>query len=204
MTRALIIFLKHPQLGKCKTRLAKTVGEENALKIYQILLNHTHQITKDLYVKKYLFFNNNSQEPLQWDNSYVLAYQNQKDLGGKMHAAFIQVFNKQHYPVVIIGTDCIAITTQIINDAYRQLNHYDVVIGPAKDGGYYLLGLNKPAPQLFENIEWSTHTVLYDTIKKAEFLGLTYCFMPLLTDIDVEEDLTPDLRLAINLLPLPK
>lgn len=198
MTRALIIFLKHPQLGKCKTRLAKTIGQVKALKIYQILLNHTHQVTKNLYVQKYLYFNNRSNTPINWDDSYTIAYQNQENLGGKMQEAFAQVFDKQHYPVIIIGTDCLEITTQILNDAYRQLNHYDVVIGPAKDGGYYLLGLNNPTPQLFENIEWSTNTVLSDTIKATQNLGLSYCFMPVLADIDIEEDLTDDLRLELE------
>lgn len=197
MTRALIIFLKHPQLGKCKTRLAKTIGDVKALKIYQILLNHTHQITKNLYVKKYLYFDKFNNNPLNWDGDYTIAYQNQADLGSKMAEAFAQVFNKQHYPVIIIGTDCIEISSQILNDAYRQLNHYDVVIGPAKDGGYYLLGLNNPTPKLFDNIEWSTNTVLSDTIKTVQNLGLSYCFMPVLADVDVEEDLTDELRLAI-------
>ncbi|TAH04457.1 MAG: glycosyltransferase [Sphingobacteriales bacterium] len=198
MTRALIIFLKYPQLGECKTRLAKTIGDVNALKIYQLLLNHTHQITKNLYVQKYLYFDKSNIDTLNWEGDYKIEYQNQADLGGKMQQAFAEVFDKQHYPVIIIGTDCMEITSQIINDAYRQLNHYDVVIGPAKDGGYYLLGLNNPSPQLFENMEWSTNTVLSDTIKKAQELGLSYCFMPVLNDIDVEEDLTDNLRLAIE------
>lgn len=198
MTRALIIFLKYPQLGECKTRLAKTIGDVNALKIYEILLNHTHQITKNLYVQKYLYFDKSNIDTLNWEGDYKIEYQNQADLGSKMQQAFAEVFDKQHYPVIIIGTDCMEITSQIINDAYRQLNHYDVVIGPAKDGGYYLLGLNNPSPQLFENMEWSTNTVLSDTIKKAQELGLSYCFMPVLNDIDVEEDLTDNLRLAIE------
>ncbi len=199
MTRALIIFLKHRHLGECKTRLAKTIGDVNALKIYEILLNHTHQITKNLYVEKYLYFDKPNINPLNWDGNYKIAYQNKADLGGKMQQAFAEVFDKQHYPVIIIGTNCIEITSQIINDAYRQLNHYDVVIGPAKDGGYYMLGLNSPTPQIFENIEWSTNTVLSDTIKAVQNLGLSYCFMPVLSDIDVEEDLTDELRLAIEL-----
>lgn len=198
MTRALIIFLKQPELGKCKTRLAKTIGDVKALKIYELLLNHTHQITKDLYVQKYLYLDNRQKTSFHWDGDYIIEYQNKADLGGKIKQAFAEVFEKQHYPVIIIGTDCIEITGQIINDAYQQLNYYEVVIGPAKDGGYYLLGLNEPTPQLFENIEWSSSTVLSDTIKKAQDLGLSYCFMPVLNDIDVEEDLTDNLRLAIE------
>ena len=106
MTRALIIFLKHPELGKCKTRLAKTIGDLKALKIYEILLNHTHQITKNLYVQKYLYFNKPKIVTLNWGIDYTIKNQNQANLGGRMEQAFAEVFNKQHYPVIIIGTDC--------------------------------------------------------------------------------------------------
>lgn len=201
MTRALIIFLKHPQLGLCKTRLAKTIGDINALKIYQKLLQHTHHITQNLPVQKYLYFDKPSDNPLNWAGNYKIEYQNQGNLGSKMEQAFAEVFNRQHYPVIIIGTDCMELSTQIINDAYRQLNYYDVVIGPAKDGGYYLLGLNNPTPQIFKNIEWSSHTVLSDTIKTVQNLGLSYCFMPLLSDVDVEEDLNDELRKLIGVKP---
>jgi rSAM/selenodomain-associated transferase 1 len=198
MTRALIIFLKYPELGRCKTRLAKTIGDENALKIYKKLLSHSHQITKDLPVDKFLYFDKATAENLNWEGDYQIAYQKQSDLGGRMAQAFNEIFDKEYYKVIIIGTDCIELKTEIINDAYRQLNHFDVVIGPAKDGGYYLLGLNNPLPQLFQNIEWSTSTVLSDTIKTIQNLGLTYSFMPVLSDIDVEDDLNEDLRFEIG------
>ena len=198
MTRALIIFLKYPDLGRCKTRLAETIGDENALKIYKKLLSHSHQITKDLPVDKFLYFDTQTDKNLDWEGNYKIAYQKQTDLGGRMEQAFADVFGQAYYKVIIIGSDCIELKTEIINDAYRQLNHYDVVIGPAKDGGYYLLGLNNPTPQLFQNIEWSTNTVLSDTIKTIQNLGLTYSFMPVLSDIDIEEDLTEELRGVIS------
>jgi rSAM/selenodomain-associated transferase 1 len=199
MTRALIIFLKYPELGRCKTRLAKTIGDENALKIYNKLLSHNHQITKDLPVDKFLYFDKDTGKTLDWEADYKNAYQKQTDLGGRMEQAFTEIFEKEYFKVIIIGTDCIELKTEIINDAYRQLNHFDVVIGPAKDGGYYLLGLNNPVPQLFQNIEWSTNTVLSDTIKTIQNLGLTYSFMPVLSDIDVEDDLNEELRFEIGI-----
>lgn len=193
MTRALIIFLKYPELGRCKTRLAKTIGDESALKIYRKILSHSHQITKDLPVDKFLYFDSVTDKKLDWNGEYKIAYQKQTDLGGRMRQAFADVFGQDYYKAIIMGTDCIDLTIEIINNAYRQLNHYDVVIGPAKDGGYYLLGLNNSEPKLFQNIEWSTNTVLSDTIKIIQSLGLTYSFMPVLSDIDVEEDLTDEL-----------
>lgn len=200
MTRALIIFLKYPELGRCKTRLAETIGDENALKIYKKLLSHSHQITKDLPVDKFLYFDTQTDKNLEWEGNYKIAYQKQTDLGGRMEQAFADLFGQAYYKVIIIGSDCIELKTEIINDAYRQLNHYDVVIGPAKDGGYYLLGLNNPTPELFKNIEWSTNTVLADTIKTIQNLGLTYSFMPVLSDIDIEEDLTQELRDEIKII----
>ena len=199
MTRALIIFLKYPELGRCKTRLAETIGDENALKIYKKLLSHSHQITKDLPVDKFLYFDTQTDKNLEWEGNYKIAYQKQTDLGGRMEQAFADLFGQAYYKVIIIGSDCIELKTEIINDAYRQLNHYDVVIGPAKDGGYYLLGLNNPTPELFKNIEWSTNTVLAYTIKTIQNLGLTYSFMPVLSDIDIEEDLTQELRDEIKI-----
>jgi rSAM/selenodomain-associated transferase 1 len=115
-----------------------------------------------------------------------------------MKVAFAEVFKKPHYPVIIIGTDCIELTSEIISNAFRQLNHYDVVIGPAKDGGYYLLGLKNPTPKIFDNIIWSTNTVLSETIKRVQKLDLTHCFMPVLSDVDVETDLNDELRKLIE------
>lgn len=198
MTRALIIFLKHPELGLCKTRLAKTIGDSNALKIYEKLLQHTHLITQNLPVQKYLYFNKENHKPVQWEGDYHISYQNQGNLGDKMKVAFAEVFKKPHYPVIIIGTDCIELTSEIISNAFRQLNHYDVVIGPAKDGGYYLLGLKNPTPKIFDNIIWSTNTVLSETIKRVQKLDLTHCFMPVLSDVDVETDLNDELRKLIE------
>ena len=197
--KALIIFLKYPELGRSKTRLAATVGNENALKVYIELLAHTNLISKELNCDKYLFYDKLTANKMPWgDDIYQTAYQLESDLGGRMQNAFEQLFNNGYERIVIIGSDCYELTQEIIEEAFNKLNHNKVVIGPAKDGGYYLLGLTQLIPQLFSDVAWSTDEVFSATIKTLENLNLTYSTTPILSDIDTIEDLTPELKLLIR------
>lgn len=199
MKEAIIIFLKYPELGRSKTRLAATVGAENALKVYEELLEHTHLITKDLNFKKYLFYDKVTPHKMPWgDDSYQTAYQVETDLGGRMSNAFEQLFQKGYERILIIGSDCYDLTTDILNEAMQKLNNKDVVIGPAKDGGYYLLGLTRWIPELFTNVKWSTDEVFKSTIETLEKLQISYGTTPILSDIDVYEDLPKNLKLLIS------
>ena len=199
LKKALIIFLKYPELGRSKTRLAATVGNENALKVYIELLAHTNLISKELNCDKYLFYDKLTANKMPWgDDIYQTAYQLESDLGGRMQNAFEQLFNNGYERIVIIGSDCYELTQEIIEEAFNKLNHNKVVIGPAKDGGYYLLGLTQLIPQLFSDVAWSTDEVFSATIKTLENLNLTYSTTPILSDIDTIEDLTPELKLLIR------
>ncbi|HET8828999.1 MAG TPA: TIGR04282 family arsenosugar biosynthesis glycosyltransferase [Pelobium sp.] len=192
---AIIIFLKYPELGRSKTRLAATVGDKNALKVYNELLNHTYLITKDLNADKYLFYDKFSGNKMPWgDDLYFTAYQKESDLGGRMHDAFEQLFAKGYQRILIIGSDCFELGQNIIEGALEALKTNDVVIGPAKDGGYYLLGLNKTIPQLFTNIPWSTDEVFQMTTNILESLGIQYATTPTLSDIDTIDDLPQELK----------
>jgi rSAM/selenodomain-associated transferase 1 len=196
---ALIIFLKYPELGRSKTRLAKAVGNENALKVYIELLEHTYLISKQLKTDKYLFYDKVTANKMPWgDDIYHTEYQVESDLGGRMNNAFEQLFAKGYERLVIIGSDCYELTQDIIEQAFELLNTSDAVIGPAKDGGYYLLGLRKMIPQLFSDVAWSTDEVFSATVKTLENLNLTYSTTPILSDIDTFEDLTPELKLLIS------
>jgi len=115
--------------------------------------------------------------------------QHGNSLGERMNNAFNNVFEKKYSKAIIIGTDCPALTEKVINDAFEKLNNYDVVIGPANDGGYYLLGMKKLHQQLFKNINWSTETVFDATINICNNLNLSYCLLPVLNDVDEEKDL---------------
>jgi len=187
--QALIIFVKNPQLGKVKTRLAATVGDERALEIYKVLLEHTMKSTVNLRQDKYVYYSEQvSMGDLWSEQHYHKQVQSSGDLGQKMNAAFKQCFAKGFDKVCIIGSDLIEMSEDIIRDAFDTLNSKDVVIGPASDGGYYLLGMSKLYAQLFNNKNWSTETVLQDTIKNIEVHNLSYRLLPELNDIDTEED----------------
>ncbi|MBK0382479.1 TIGR04282 family arsenosugar biosynthesis glycosyltransferase [Pedobacter sp. SD-b] len=197
--KAIIIFLKYPELGRSKTRLAATVGNENALKVYKELLNHTNLITKNLNCDKFLFYDKVSSNKMPWgDDIYQTAYQKESDLGGRMEDAFEQLFLKGYESVLIVGSDCYELDQTIIENAFEMLKSKDVVIGPAKDGGYYLLGLNKMVKPIFSDVAWSTEKVYDDTVKILKSLNIQHATTPVLSDIDVFEDLPPELKLLIK------
>ncbi len=161
----LIIFTKNPKLGKCKTRLAKSIGDTAALEVYKKLLQHTAKVTQDLSADKVVFYNI---EPIDQDDfsSTYFSKKTQRgnDLGEKMSNAFQEGFQNNYEKVVIIGSDLYDLQTGDIDEAFLQLTHNDYVIGPAKDGGYYLLGMKKFTPEVFQEINWSTATVLKETL----------------------------------------
>ena len=161
----LIIFTKNPELGKCKTRLAKSIGDTAALEVYKKLLQHTAKVTQDLSADKVVF---NNTEPIDQDDfsSTYFSKKTQRgnDLGEKMSNAFQGGFQNNYEKVVIIGSDLYDLQTRDIDEAFLQLTHNDYVIGPAKDGGYYLLGMKKFTPEVFQEINWSTATVLKETL----------------------------------------
>ncbi|MBD3749703.1 MAG: TIGR04282 family arsenosugar biosynthesis glycosyltransferase [Sphingobacteriales bacterium] len=197
--KAIIIFLKYPELGRSKTRLAATVGAENALKVYQELLEHTHLITKDLNFDKYLFYDKVTPYKMPWsDDIYQTAYQVETDLGGRMSNAFEQLFQKGYERILIIGSDCYDLTQEILEEAMQKLKNKEVVIGPAKDGGYYLLGLTRWIPELFTDVKWSTDEVFKSTTETLEKLQISYDTTTILSDIDVYEDLPDSLKLLIS------
>ncbi len=186
MKQALIIFIKNPILGNVKTRLAKTIGDIKALEIYHQLLQHTQSITKNLKVDRFVFYSDEIVNDDIWNDLYFKRIQCKGHLGVKMNEAFNKLFLEDYKAVVIIGSDCMQLSQKHINDAFEKLKTYEAVIGPAFDGGYYLLGTNNYIPQLFSNIEWSTENVFNDTIKLLS--NNTYNVLERLRDIDTEDD----------------
>lgn len=185
---ALLIFIKNAEKGKVKTRLANTVGEERALEIYLALLAHTRKVAQAVDLDRLLFYSNFIEQTDAWPNEFFQKYvQEGADLGHRMLHAFQEAF-KKHEKVVIIGSDCASLSSEILQDAFEQLEHYPFVIGPATDGGYYLLGMTAPEPSLFLDIEWSTDKVLPTTLARIQSLGKSYYLLPELSDIDYEED----------------
>ena len=141
-----------------------------------------------MLAKRLLFYSNFINQEDDWSESAFQKHlQKGVHLGERMQAAFQLAF-EQHSKVIIIGSDCASLDTQLIESAFNQLDEHPFVIGPAKDGGYYLLGMNAFYPSLFENIAWSTETVLPSTIQRIQALNKSYALLPELSDIDFEED----------------
>ena|SRR5690554_64271 len=186
----LMIFAKNPELGKVKTRLAKTIGEEQALMIYVKLLEHTHAVADKVFADKAVFYSNKVQDFDILDYyKFPKFLQKGKDLGERMERAFGQAFTQDYDKVVVIGSDCIEITPEIIEDALTALDDYNVVVGPAHDGGYYLLGMDRHYPHLFKGKTWSSPDVFLDTLLDIQKLKLSYSILPTLNDVDEEKDL---------------
>ena len=188
--KALIVFVRNPVLGTVKTRVAKTIGDEAALRLYKKLLLHTHEIIKNIACHKYIFYADEIAMEDSWPNNiYKKEVQINSGLGAKMEAAFKKAFDGGHKHVLIIGSDCYDLTAAIINEAFVALKTNDVVLGPAKDGGYYLLGQSKLNTDLFSIGEWSTSLVLAQTIEACERSGLSYKKLELLSDVDEASDI---------------
>jgi rSAM/selenodomain-associated transferase 1 len=197
---ALIIFVRNPVLGKVKTRLAETIGNEKALLIYTELLKHTHSITKNLECDKFVFYADHINEKDIWENEiYRKNVQQAESLGKRMQHSFSELFDIGYNKVLIIGSDCYELTENAIIQALAVLKSIEVVIGPASDGGYYLLGLQTLLPEIFQNILWSTSNVLKDTISVLKSLNCAYQLLPVLNDIDDEADLTDELKIIAGM-----
>ncbi|MTI32124.1 TIGR04282 family arsenosugar biosynthesis glycosyltransferase [Xanthovirga aplysinae] len=186
----LIIFIKNPELGKVKTRLAKDVGDESALEVYLKLLEHTRCVTKEVPVERDLYYSSFIEKDDQWAKKYFTKFlQEEGTLGYKMEKAFEKGFERGYKSICIIGSDCYDLNVDILNQAFEALKSKDSVIGPAFDGGYYLLGMNKLHTSLFRQKKWSTSSVFGDTIEDLESNNVTYTILPKLRDIDTQEDL---------------
>lgn len=186
--KAIIIFTRNPELGKVKTRLAKTVGDESALSIYKFLLKHTVDITKNLNVDKYVFYSETIHRDDMWDmNIFRKKLQEGNDLGERMENAFAEILGMGYEKVLIVGSDIYELTQKNIETAYDALQTSHFVVGPAKDGGYYLLGMRELKPEVFLNKDWGTDTVLEDTLKDLKHEK--YILLAEMSDVDYYEDI---------------
>jgi uncharacterized protein len=196
--QALLVFYKYPELGKVKTRLAKDLGESITLDVYKMLCSSTFEVCKQFkqfegnHTTFFFFFTPKERSEASRDmlgSMGMVLPQEGRDLGDRMKNAFQVVFNDGFTQAIIIGTDCPDLSVEHINKGFHLLKNKDVVIGPAEDGGYYLLGMNKPVkPELFNNVEWSTSLVLEQTQSRVQQLNLSFEFLPVLNDIDTLMD----------------
>jgi len=185
---ALIIFVRKPVLGKVKTRLATSVGDENALLVYRHLLAHTKSITQELAINKFVFYADEIDNNDLW-NGYEKHLQSGNDLGERMKNAFKLLLKEGFKKIIIIGSDCLEMDSNLLNNAFKELEKTDVVVGPAIDGGYYLLGMKNDHSFLFDIRNWSTDTVYADTINLVNANKLSFIALTKLNDVDTVDDL---------------
>lgn len=186
----LIIFYRNPVLGKVKTRLAKTMGDVQALNVYQKLAGHTNDITLHLPIDKAVFYSDSVDAFDRWSNSsYEKRLQKGNNLGERMSNAFDTAFTSGYQIVCIIGTDCFELSAAIIEEGFNRLSSHDAVIGPATDGGYYLLGMKQFRGDIFKNKRWSTDSVFEETLRDFKTHGIRYHRLAMLSDVDEEKDL---------------
>jgi uncharacterized protein len=195
-TSGLIIFVKSPIAGEVKTRLASDIGVEKALKIYWQLLEITKKIASQFKGSKMIWSNKNwTDHSDYWPiESFQFHLQKGANLGEKMASAFDFHFKEGFNKLLLIGSDCPEINISVLNEAEQALDHHDVIIGPAVDGGYYLIAMKKVHYELFEDMQWSHAQVLENTIQKAKIHFLSTYLLKTLSDID---DLA-DLKLLTN------
>lgn len=164
--KLLLIFTKNPVAGKVKTRLAKDLGNEKALEIYKFLLDHSVKFTSSVNAAKQVHYSDSVSNNDIWNNEmYSKKKQFGEDLGERMLNAFQNGFEESYERIIIIGSDMYDIDSNDIENAFRELENHDYVIGPAEDGGYYLFGMKSLNSDVFKDKEWGTSSVLKDTLK---------------------------------------
>lgn len=188
MSRALIITMRNPVKGKVKTRLAASVGEVQAFEIYLALLSHVREVSSRVAAKRYLYYSDFANTNDDWPaHLFFKKRQRGENLGERMANALEAVL-KTHSQAVLIGTDIPQLSTAILEQAFERLSDHDFVIGPAEDGGYYLIGMKTFHPSVFQDITWGTSAVFKKTVERMEALGKSWFELPVLPDVDTEED----------------
>ncbi|MEL6495436.1 MAG: TIGR04282 family arsenosugar biosynthesis glycosyltransferase [Cyanobacteria bacterium J06623_7] len=194
MKETLIIFSRYPEPGKTKTRMIPALGAVGAADLQRQMTEHTLKTaialseSREVAIEVY-FAGGNLELMREWLGTGEYVPQAEGDLGEKMKSAFEKAFVAGRERVVIIGIDCPDLDRQILTQAFATLKHQDLVLGTAADGGYYLIGLNRPVTELFEGITWGTERVLAQTQDIAARLGLNVGYLATLSDVDRPEDL---------------
>ena len=199
---ALIVFVKNPVEGKVKTRLAASIGTRNALEAYVAMLKQTERTAAVIDAHRYVYYSDFIGQDDGWSGSlFSKRLQQGGDLGERMNNALKEVLD-HHSKAVLIGSDIPGLSSEIIRQAFVVLDDHDGVIGPAEDGGFYLIGLKRACPELFAEMTWSHSNVLANTCSRLNQYGLSYRMLQTLRDVDDEED-WKNLKALLPKLPSP-
>ncbi|MEA3547938.1 MAG: TIGR04282 family arsenosugar biosynthesis glycosyltransferase [Thermodesulfobacteriota bacterium] len=191
----LLLFTRYPRAGETKTRLIPVLGEQGAAYLQRTMSEKTFAMARKLSGRRKIslqvhYTGGSKLEMQQWLNGKITCIQQVGgSLGDRLIHAFRAAFAGRMSKVIAIGTDCPALTPEIIENGFQNLADYDLVLGPALDGGYYLIGLKTEEPALFSQIPWGMDQVLNQTLKRAEMLGLSVHLLEPLADVDRPEDL---------------
>ena len=191
----LILFTRYPVAGRAKTRLIPVLGEEGAAGLQRRLTSRAVRLGEDVHTRRgvefEIHFDGTETSVMEgWlGDRFRYASQEQGDLGQRMAKAVEESFAREAQATVLIGADCPELTTEIVDEAFEALRRVPVVFGPALDGGYYLVGLSRPIPDLFRGPAWGSSTVLADSLKILKEAGAQSALLRPLADIDRPEDL---------------
>ncbi|HEY1584099.1 MAG TPA: TIGR04282 family arsenosugar biosynthesis glycosyltransferase [Polyangia bacterium] len=196
----IVIFARAPELGAVKTRLAKTIGNERALALYEAFVDDTCALTQGIGARRVLAVAGDVDHPrvqhLCKSQRLAVEPQGDGDLGARMARAIAT--HVATGPVVVVGSDAPTLPRARLHEALDALMACDVVVGPSDDGGYYLIGARVAVPELFADVRWSTPAVLATTLERLA--GRPHVLLPPWHDVDSEEDLE---RLKRELATLP-
>lgn len=192
-SKAVIVFLKAPEDGRVKTRLTKVYDKGLVLELYKAFVKDTLKAASLSGTAEIFFYPfKKKQMIVEWlGEQYAYTCQYGSDLGERMANAIRVTFEKGYEQVILIGTDIPQLTVQILNQAFEQLNRHSLVLGPSRDGGYYLIGFHKGSysSKVFKDIDWSTPRAFTQTLEQAVKFNLNTSLLPVLNDIDTPDDL---------------
>lgn len=196
MERRLIIFSRYPEPGKTKTRLIPALGPDGAAALQRDMTRHIIGVARKLAAREALAIEvrfeggDAPQMETAFGRGVLYREQGSGDLGDRLRRALVEAVREDADRIVVIGADCPEVTPALLADAFLRLRRHDLVIGPARDGGYYLIGLRQPEPELFTDISWGSDRVLEQTLGRARQLSLTIDQLENLADIDRPADLS--------------
>lgn len=184
----LIIMAKPPVKGEVKTRLAEDIGADQALEVYQHLLEYTFEVAEHPDVETVIYFAKSNGYTHSF-NRFQSSIQSGNTLGERMGHAFQSEFQRSQRPVIMLGADCPDLTSEHIDQALEAVEKHELVVGPSDDGGYYLIGMRTYFPEILHRKPWSTEKLWSETMKTIDELGVSCVELEKLNDIDTLNDL---------------
>ena len=188
---AFILFLKYPERGTVKTRLASVLGDDLTYEIYKCFLADISAMTHQIKAQKIIVYSGPECVSFPDFPGIQCLPQRGSNIGERMYGAFLEVFAQGFERCVLIGSDSPDLPADLVNDAFEKLDFADVVLGPSADGGYYLIGFKRKSlnQSIFSDIHWSTVDVFSETVRSIDEAGLKLALLPQWSDIDEFDDL---------------